>query len=70
MLQTVEMLSTIITDLQTIAVETCSKVLSRPSVTSAERVRPSADGAILFFVNATTCPLWTPWSPLPVVADV
>jgi hypothetical protein len=70
MLQTVEMSSTVITDLQTIAVETCSKILSRPSVTSAERVRPSADSAILFFANVTTCPLWTSWSPLPVVAEV
>jgi hypothetical protein len=24
----------------------------------------------LFFANATTCPLWTSWSPLPVVAEV
>jgi hypothetical protein len=23
-----------------------------------------------FFINATTCPLWTSWSPLPVVAEV
>jgi hypothetical protein len=23
-----------------------------------------------FFVNATTCPLWTLWCPLPVVAKV
>jgi hypothetical protein len=23
-----------------------------------------------FFPNATTCPLWTSWSPLPVVAEV
>jgi hypothetical protein len=37
MLQTVEMSSTIITDLQTIAVETCSIILCRPHVTSAER---------------------------------
>jgi hypothetical protein len=22
------------------------------------------------FFNATTCPLWTSWSPLPVVAEV
>jgi hypothetical protein len=25
---------------------------------------------IYIFFNATTCPLWTPWSPLPVVAEV
>jgi hypothetical protein len=25
---------------------------------------------MFFFSNATTCPLWTSWSPLPVVADV
>ena len=37
MLQTVEISSTIIIDLQTIAVETCSIILCRPSVTSAER---------------------------------
>jgi hypothetical protein len=24
----------------------------------------------VFFPNATTCPLWTSWSPLPVVAEV
>ena len=47
MLQTVEMWSAIITDLQTIAVETCSIILSRPSVTSAEKVQPSLDCAIL-----------------------
>jgi len=47
MLLTVEMSSAIITDLQTIAFETCSVILSRPSVTSAARVRPSVDGAIL-----------------------
>jgi hypothetical protein len=23
-----------------------------------------------FFSTATTCPLWTSWSPLPVVAEV
>jgi hypothetical protein len=23
-----------------------------------------------FSPNATTCPLWTSWSPLPVVAEV
>jgi hypothetical protein len=22
------------------------------------------------FTNATTCPLWTSWSPLPVVTEV
>jgi hypothetical protein len=22
------------------------------------------------FANATTCPLWTSWPPLPVVAEV
>jgi hypothetical protein len=26
--------------------------------------------SITFFSNATTCPLWTSWSPLPVVAEV
>jgi hypothetical protein len=24
----------------------------------------------VFFANVTTCPLWTSWSPLPVVAEV
>jgi hypothetical protein len=24
----------------------------------------------IFFPSATTCPLWTSWSPLPVVAEV
>jgi hypothetical protein len=24
----------------------------------------------IFFSNATTCPLWTSWSPLPVVVEV
>jgi hypothetical protein len=23
-----------------------------------------------FFSHATTCPLWTSWTPLPVVAEV
>jgi hypothetical protein len=25
---------------------------------------------LIFFSNATTCPLWTSWSPLRVVAEV
>jgi hypothetical protein len=29
-----------------------------------------AHGILNYFFNATTCPLWTSWSPLPVVAEV
>jgi hypothetical protein len=32
--------------------------------------RKSGTVCIFSFSNATTCPLWTSWSPLPVVVEV
>jgi hypothetical protein len=31
---------------------------------------PRSGCMYVFFANATTCSLWTSWSPLPVVAEV
>jgi hypothetical protein len=42
----------------------CKQINLDPSRTSYGRVQ------VFFSSNATTCPLWTSWSPFPVVAEV
>jgi hypothetical protein len=40
-----------------------ARTVAKIEITGAVKIR-------IFSFNATTCPLWTSWSPLPVVAEV